>query len=773
MKKIILFSLTCLGILASCKNGTPIPEYPTPEGTILVTLSANKETLSKTFVDTDGTVCWEEGDKIAVFDGVAKREFTIVSHSGKNADFRGYVSADATQLYAVYPFEAGEALNPDGTLSVSLPCAQIACANGVDPKALLAVAKTTVDSPKLDFKNVTSLARVEIESDGVSQICLKGATAEQIAGLAKASPDGSSVRVQTSADNYMVSLSPGGDCFAKGVYYLAVYPSELAGGPVVELTSSGKIAEKSGINKLTFKRSVIANLGDVTSGLNWKNDGRMTGNTVNILCLGNSFSEDACEEYLFDIFKAGGITAIIGNGYVGGCDLPTHWNNANNNVAAYSYRKIQNGARTVTASQTVKAMLQDENWDYIVVQQGGGNQGFYDTYKPYLANLIAYCRENAAKKDFKVIFHYNWSAAKDCTSSKFAKYDYDQMKMYRMQAEACAQADAEHGFDLVANTGDAIQSGRTSYLGDSWNRDGWHLKKTYGRYCASCLFYERISGKSSIGLSYCPSDISPCVASVCQNAAHCAALYKYQYVDLSWIENTDPAPVENKILASWLFDKTVSVAAGHQASWTGSSVALGVQAKSNAGGLVGYVDANAEGSGRISYYQIDKSSMAAGAARYILNGSPGGQPAVCGQMGGDYWLFETTGKETFSEGDHLYATFTVHPGKYGAKYWLLEYLDGEEWKPVGEKKTKTLGYGSMIDVDTFEYNLEMTTNTKKDCVVDIVLTAQTKAFTLRLTCCSTYQVNGKYWLYPNNPSEFRIAGTQADENLPVMKLLFQ
>ena len=151
MKKVILFSLTLIGFFASCKNEIPISEYPAPEGTILVTLSANKETLSKAFVGTDGTVCWEDGDRIAVFDGVAKREFNIVSHSGQNANFRGYVSEDASQLYAVYPFEAAESLNSDGTLSLSLPCAQIAGANGVDPKALLAVAKTTVGNPKLDF----------------------------------------------------------------------------------------------------------------------------------------------------------------------------------------------------------------------------------------------------------------------------------------------------------------------------------------------------------------------------------------------------------------------------------------------------------------------------------------------------------------------------------------------------------------------------------------------------------------------------------------------
>ncbi len=63
-----------------------------------------------------------------------------------------------------------------------------------------------------------------------------------------------------------------------------------------------------------------------------------TETTIKILTIGNSFSEGAVENYLFDLGKNQNVTFIIGNLYIGGSSLETHWKNAqNNNSAAYSY----------------------------------------------------------------------------------------------------------------------------------------------------------------------------------------------------------------------------------------------------------------------------------------------------------------------------------------------------------------------------------------------------------------------------------------------------
>ena len=62
--------------------------------------------------------------------------------------------------------------------------------------------------------------------------------------------------------------------------------------------------------------------------------------TIKVLAIGNSFSEDAIEQNLYELGKAAGDEFIIGNLYIGGCPLKKHWYNAENDKGAYRYRKI-------------------------------------------------------------------------------------------------------------------------------------------------------------------------------------------------------------------------------------------------------------------------------------------------------------------------------------------------------------------------------------------------------------------------------------------------
>lgn len=46
--------------------------------------------------------------------------------------------------------------------------------------------------------------------------------------------------------------------------------------------------------------------------------------TIKVLAIGNSFSQDAVEQYLHELGEAEGITMIIGNMFIGGCSLERH-----------------------------------------------------------------------------------------------------------------------------------------------------------------------------------------------------------------------------------------------------------------------------------------------------------------------------------------------------------------------------------------------------------------------------------------------------------------
>ena len=494
--------------------------------------------------------------------------------------------------------------------------------------------------------------------------------------------------------------------------------------------------------------------------------------TLKVLTIGNSFSADAVEQELYGLMKAAGQKIIIGNMYIAGCDLKTHWEKASGNLADYSYRKIVDGEMTTTDNSKLSPVLKDEEWDYISFQEGAGHHGMMDYMEPYLSNLIKYCRDNAAKPDFKIIYHAPWAAQTGCTSSKFANYDYDQAKMYKCIVDVTKELADTHDFDLVINTMDAIQNGRTSFLGDTFNRDGWHLNKTYGRYTASCIWFEKLMGYSVFGNTYHPSTISDTVAMVCQDAAHKAVLYPYETTDLSFYKNDYSENSDKRILAKWRFTPTYAVLDGSIQTWC-NQTEPGVYTYSNQPGERGYYLAYGGGSGRLSYVQVDKTkwpddSGDERAGLSILDAATGGQPVVCGQMPGDYWLFETTGNYELEEGTTLHMSFTLMPGSYGAKYWLLEYLDGNEWEPALPVKEVSIA----ISGEDITYNVENVAGERHAIEFYAVLEQHTKEFKVRLTCQSEYQVNDKWFNHPRRQSVQRIAGKPSDDNEPVMEEIF-
>lgn len=247
--------------------------------------------------------------------------------------------------------------------------------------------------------------------------------------------------------------------------------------------------------------------------------------TIKILAIGNSFSEDAAESYLDDLAKADGVKLIVGNMFIGGCSLETHWNNADGNKAAYSYRKITDGNKVTLGNQTLFNAIKDEDWDYITFQQVSQNSGIYNTYFPYLSNLFQYVKGNATNNNVKYALHQTWAYAANSTHSGFANYNRDQMQMYNAIINTVNAVSIQVGIDIIIPCGTAIQNGRSSFIGDNFNRDGYHLSYEMGRYTAGCTWYEKLLGKSVIGNSFIPGSMSKIEVNIAQLAAQYAVLH--------------------------------------------------------------------------------------------------------------------------------------------------------------------------------------------------------------------------------------------------------
>lgn len=243
--------------------------------------------------------------------------------------------------------------------------------------------------------------------------------------------------------------------------------------------------------------------------------------TIRVLTIGNSFSEDAVENNLYDLGKADGITFIIGNIMIGGCSLEKHWNNAANNLPAYSYRKTESdGAKKVLGGARLSEIIPSEKWDYISFQQVSSNTGKYETYFPYLSNLFDYVRIRSSNPDTKYILHMTWAYAKDSKHAGFANYNNDQIKMYTAIVETVNKVAEKVAINIVIPSGTAIQNARTSYLGDTFCRDGHHLNLIIGRYIAACTWYEKLTGRNVIGNSFAPVSLTETEIRIAQEAAH-------------------------------------------------------------------------------------------------------------------------------------------------------------------------------------------------------------------------------------------------------------
>lgn len=279
------------------------------------------------------------------------------------------------------------------------------------------------------------------------------------------------------------------------------------------------IAKTVGTTEITFASSD----GKVSAQCKVVVEATPDDGVLKILAIGNSFSEDAVEAYLHDLIRAEGKPVVVGNAVIGGAPLSLHVDHSKNNAAAYSYRKIdQSGNKSTTPNMTLADAITDEDWDYISLQQVSHDAGKFSTFQASLPALYSYVQSKATNYSVKYILHQTWAYAQNSTHSGFAYYNNDQMTMYNAVVDAVDQAKSLADFTFVAPAGTAIQNARTSYIGDNFCRDGYHLDLNIGRYTAACAWFETIMGKSVIGNSFKPAALSDFEAALAQTAAHLA-----------------------------------------------------------------------------------------------------------------------------------------------------------------------------------------------------------------------------------------------------------
>ena len=212
-----------------------------------------------------------------------------------------------------------------------------------------------------------------------------------------------------------------------------------------------------------------------------------------------------------------------------------------------------------------------------------------------------------------------------------------------------------------------------------------------------------------------------------------------------------PRP-EKLLYAKWRF--TTSLFPNY-ADFFGGTTGI-VDASEGFGGL--YVPSNVEGNGKIQYYQIDKTGLNPGSGnpKRIIGGT--GHPYVTGAWPGDYWLFSATDNYEYPAGTNLHIKYLTRVSATGQRYWMLEYFDGNDWKPAEEYPIQT----ETESGTNAQYNFqEPTANIAVECYWTLAAPCREPMF--RMRCVANAQANDKGPLGAPNGGTCRIADNDDDK----------
>lgn len=226
--------------------------------------------------------------------------------------------------------------------------------------------------------------------------------------------------------------------------------------------------------------------------------------SIRILAIGNSFSDDSMW-YLYDLLKQAGYDQVkLANLYIGSCTLQNHAYNINSGAQVYTYRVNDAGRWVDHESFSSADAVASDSWDVITLQQASGSSGMQDTYQPHIDTIVSKVRELCPGA--ALAWHMTWAYQEDSTHPEFYKYGHDQMGMYDSIVTAVkGNILTDKDFIMVIPTGTAIQNLRTSLYGDTVTRDGFHLAYDSGRLAAAMMWLKSLTGCDLGQITWTPS----------------------------------------------------------------------------------------------------------------------------------------------------------------------------------------------------------------------------------------------------------------------------
>ena len=271
----IKFSLLAVAAMAavSCAKEITPENNETPEANpnlVEITLTATGESDEETKAVFSGypKIAWEGNEEISLLGANTGNQKLTANGKGHQTTFTGYADVTDEAYYAVYPYDANVSLTADGKLSnVTVPAIQTATAGSFDPKAYIAVAKST-DKESLYFKAVGAFVKFKLEdaenvksvtmvsNSGANMACSATVVMNENGGVSHGSP-----YVDGTASS---SVKMVGDFQTDKAYFMVVRPQPYTGGVTLYIEyKDGTVLSRTGESALFesgMARNYIRNL---------------------------------------------------------------------------------------------------------------------------------------------------------------------------------------------------------------------------------------------------------------------------------------------------------------------------------------------------------------------------------------------------------------------------------------------------------------------------------------------------------------------------------
>ena len=256
MKKLYIYLLAAAAAVVSCAKENFVEPS---ENNFRIAVAETAPT--KSYLDDSYRIVWERGkDKVSLFlksdnNCLTATQTGTTTYLEKAGALVGNTSKWA---YALYPYDA-EATNTTGSISTTLPAQQQAIPNQYG--LIVAVGASDCSKPDaptpIHFQTCVTLVEVDLQTDGVKTISLRGNNGETLAGTLRMTVPSADDKVPdpTIVNGLKeVSLSDNGKVLAKGKYYLAIAPQEFPKGLRIILKGDAFETEKLTTNPVSAIR---------------------------------------------------------------------------------------------------------------------------------------------------------------------------------------------------------------------------------------------------------------------------------------------------------------------------------------------------------------------------------------------------------------------------------------------------------------------------------------------------------------------------------------